>query len=161
MWSLAHLSRQPFSSPVNYQLYARSWEDGSLWLQLNGTNWHRLFELSELPNKVTVLTWTWSSNSHLTEWELLVLPSLCVLGNSKLNYHFLCRLLTGYSQPNDSWNNDLPTLSEGFWDESQLWVLSQTARTWNMTATFDVCLTVHHCDNWRIKTNEMPLIILL
>ena len=25
----------------------------------------------------------------------------------------------------------------------------------------DVCWTVHHCDNWRIKTNYMPLIILL
>ena len=32
---------------------------------------------------------------------------------------------------------------------------------WTDSPEFDVCRTVHHCDNWRIITNQMPLIILL
>ena len=38
----------------------------------------------------------------------------CILGNSQLDCHFLCRLLTGYSKLNDSCNNDLLPISEGF-----------------------------------------------
>jgi hypothetical protein len=55
-------------------------------------------------------------NSHMIKWKRLLLPPFYILGNSQLNYRFLCRLLTGYSQPNDSRNNDLQHLSEGFLD---------------------------------------------
>jgi hypothetical protein len=55
-------------------------------------------------------------NSHMIEWKRLFLPPFCILGNSQLDYRFLSRLLTGYSQPNDSRNDELPHPSEDFLD---------------------------------------------
>jgi hypothetical protein len=38
----------------------------------------------------------------------------CIIGISHLNYHFLCRLLTGHTNLKDFWSSDLSSLSEGF-----------------------------------------------
>lgn len=74
-------------------------------------------------------------NSYMTDWKRLSLPPFCILGNSQLDSRFLCRLLTGYSQTNDSNNHDLPHLSEGF-----LRVLSQEARSWKVLPHFIIML---------------------
>jgi len=55
-------------------------------------------------------------NSHMIECKRLLLSPFCILGNSQLDYRFICRLLAGYSQPNDSRNDVLTHLSEGFLD---------------------------------------------
>ena len=86
---------------------------------------------------VKVLTWMRASNSHLSEWRLLLSPCLFILGNSLLDYHFLCRLLTGYSKPKDSWSIDLPPLSEGVVNGLLLWVLWQTVRTGDVTTALN------------------------
>ena len=140
---LAHVSRHPSSSPVSYETCAHSWL-GQLtpvhtWMVRNET---ASLSLSKRPITVTVLTWMRAFNCHLSERKLLLLPSICILGNSLLDYHFLCLLPTGYLQPNDSWNNDLPSFSESFLDGPLLWVLSQTARTWKETATLKPTLTL-------------------
>jgi len=41
---------------------------------------------------------------------------LTILGNIEPDYHFRCRLFTGYSQPNDSWKDDFSLLNEDFVD---------------------------------------------
>lgn len=35
----------------------------------------------------------------------------CILGIIQLDNHFLCRLLTGYSNLKDLWSNELPSVS--------------------------------------------------
>jgi len=125
---------------MNYMHFlARTTECG---INLKGTNSDRFLEISKRPVTVTVLTWMRASYFHMTEWILLLLPSLRILGNSQPCYHLFCWLLTRYSQPNDSCNNELPPLSEGFLDGHVLWVLSQTVRIWNVNTTlgcFKVC----------------------
>jgi hypothetical protein len=124
-------------------------------INLKGTNWDRFLDLSKRPITVTVHTWIRASDSRMTEWIRLLLPSLRILGNSQPYYHLPCRLFTRYSQPNDSsWNNDLPPLSEGFLDGPLLWVLSQTVRIWNVNTTlccsFTVCGWLRTARNWRL-----------
>jgi len=48
--------------------------------------------------------------------------TLCprILGYSQLDHHFLFRLLTEYSKLKDSWSNDFPPLSEGFFNRPLL-----------------------------------------
>jgi hypothetical protein len=48
--------------------------------------------------------------------KLLLLPSLCILGNWQLDNPVHCMLLAGYLQPNNSWNNDRSPLCEVFLD---------------------------------------------
>jgi len=130
--SLAHLNRHS-SSSVNVELYAHSREDNSIWYTPECYELDCFIDLSERPIPVKVLTWMRASNSHLSEWRLLLSPFLYILRNSQLDFHFLCRLLTGYSKLKDSWSNDLPPLSEGLVNGLLLWVLWQTARTRDVT----------------------------
>jgi hypothetical protein len=58
----------------------------------------------------------------------------CILGNSQWDYHFVCKLLTGYLKLKDSCSNDLLPLSEGFLNGPVLPVLWQTAGTRDLTA---------------------------
>ena len=131
--SLAHLSRHPSSSSVNTELYAHYREDNSLWCTPECYELDCFIDLSERPIPVKVLTWMRASSSHLSEWRLLLSRCLYIPGNSQLDCHFLCRLLTGYSKLKDSWSKDLPLLSEGFVNGLLLWVLWQTARTRDVT----------------------------
>ena len=103
--SLAHLSRHLSSVLLVMnctQILVRTTHYG---VHLNGTHSDNVLDPSERPIPVNVLNLFRASDSHLSEWELLLSPCLCLVGNSQLDYHFFS----------------------------------------------DVCWTVHHCDNWRIK----------
>jgi hypothetical protein len=51
----------------------------------------------------------------------------CILGNIKLDYHFLC-LLTGYFKLKNSCSYVSPPLNKFFWNGLLVWVLWRTAR---------------------------------
>jgi hypothetical protein len=93
---LTHLSRHSSSSSVNNELHTHSCEDDSLRytteccelrpLPLSlGTSYHGAYLIASL-------------KSHMAEWKLLLLPSICILRNGHLDYHFCCPLLTGYKK---------------------------------------------------------------
>jgi hypothetical protein len=101
IWLLTHVSRHPSSSSVNNEVYAHSCEDYSPWYTTElyelrplplflGTSYHGAYLIAGL-------------NSHMEEWKLLLLPSICIPSDSQPDSHFCCPLLTGYSQPKDSW----------------------------------------------------------
>ena len=86
-------------------------------IYLNGMNSDSFLHLPERLITATVVTWIRaSSNSPYDRVKLILLPPLCILGNNQLHNHFRRRLLTGYSQTNDSWNDDLPPPYEVFLD---------------------------------------------
>jgi len=114
-------------------------------LHLNATNSDRFLDLGS-PIPVKVLTWRKASNSHLSEWKLLLSPSIpgffgvrrltlhrmgisfpCILGISRLDWYFLRPSFTGNLQYFCS--NDLPPSTHGFLNEPLLWVLWRTAST--------------------------------
>ena len=53
-------------------------------------------DLSEGPITVTVLTRMRALNTQLPERKLLLIPSICILGNSLQNHHFLRLLPTDF-----------------------------------------------------------------
>jgi len=67
-------------------------------------------------------------NSHLSEWKFVLSRDICILGNSRPDYHFLCQFLTWYSKLKDSRCNDLTPLGEGFLNGPLPWVLRRRAK---------------------------------
>jgi hypothetical protein len=94
-----------------------------------------------------------ASNSHLSEWKLLLSPCLRILENSQLDYHF-----PGYSKIKDYESNDPPPLSEGSLNGLLLWVLCQMARTPDLTTKLRCYSNVHR---WLGTTSNWGLVIVL
>ena len=57
----------------------------------------------------------------------------CILGKNQPDYYLLCRLITGYSNIEDLWSNDLPSLCQVFLNGHLLWALWRTTRTGDVT----------------------------
>jgi len=86
--SLAHLNRHLSSVLLVMnctQILVRTTHYG---VHLNGTHSDNVLDPSERPIPVNVLNLFRASDSHLSEWELLLSPCLCLVGNSQLDYHF-------------------------------------------------------------------------
>jgi hypothetical protein len=63
-----------------------------LWSHLNITNSNRFLDLSEYPITVKIRTLKRDSNTHLSEWKLILSLSVCIFGNIRFHYNFNCRL---------------------------------------------------------------------
>ena len=59
---------------------------------------------------------------------------LCILGTNQPDCYHLWRLLTGYSNHEDFWSNDLPSLSQAVLNGPLLWVLWRTVGTRDVTS---------------------------
>ena len=123
----------------------------------NVTNSLCLLHIAERLIIDVACTWMSVSNSDLSVWirllgfkfyccRLLQLyPAVsyeyfmlcpCILGISQLDYYFLCRLLTGYSNFKVFWSNDFTYLSEVFLHRPLLCVSWRTTRTREVITSF-------------------------
>ena len=74
-------------------------------------------------------------------YTMSTLRCTCILWISKLDFYYLCQVITGYSRLKDFWSNDLPPLSEGSLNGPLLWVL------WWIARNEDVCTTLNYHSN--------------
>jgi len=74
-----------------------------------------------------------------------------------LIYHVLCHLLAGYSNLKDFWSNDLPFLSEGYWNRLLLWILLQTVRTRHVWTTLSRRSKVRMTSNRQLGADNLVL----
>lgn len=113
-------------------------------IHLSVTNSDRFLHLGS-PIPVKIRTWRIASNSHLSEWKLILFPCIpgllvsgdwpctvwykfsCISVISQLDCHFLRPLFA--VKPKYFWNNDLPHCTHGFFNEHLLCVLWRKAST--------------------------------